>query len=207
MKRVLALLSAMFFALAAFAQTAEEIVSKMEAEMAGHENDGIAMTVDLKMFILGTVSSRTLSFGDKLRMETEMLGEKVVMYHDGTTVWTYSSKEGNIEITNASAEKSDKQGGDKELFKGVTEGYDISIRKDLPDAWYILCRKSRNNKKKDDPKSMDLYVYKDTFLPKSMSASLSGVTMTMRDISFGITEDQVTFNPAEFPGVPIVDKR
>ena len=34
-----------------------------------------------------------------------------------------------------------------------------------------------------------------------------GMAMTLRDISYGITEEQVSFRPEEFPGVRIVDKR
>ena len=45
------------------------------------------------------------------------------------------------------------------------------------------------------------------YYPVSLSAKISGITMTMRDISFGVTEKQVTFNAADFPGIAIVDKR
>jgi hypothetical protein len=33
------------------------------------------------------------------------------------------------------------------------------------------------------------------------------VTLTLRNISFGVTEKQVNFNAADFPDVKITDKR
>ena len=49
---------------------------------------------------------------------------------------------------------------------------------------------------------------KGTYLPIQLSARMSLlVTMTLHDISFGVTEEQVTFNPADYPGVKIKDKR
>ena len=37
-------------------------------------------------------------------------------------------------------------------------------------------------------------------------ASVSGMTMTMREISFGVTEADVTCDPSKFPGVKIIRK-
>ena len=60
---------------------------------------------------------------------------------------------------------------------------------------------------KDDPKTMDLIVEKGTYNPKSLSAKLKGITITMRDLAYGIPESRVTFNPADYPTAIIVDKR
>ena len=54
---------------------------------------------------------------------------------------------------------------------------------------------------------MNLVVAKGTFYPVSLSAKMSGITMTMRDLSYGVTEAQVTFNPADYPDATIEDKR
>ena len=56
-------------------------------------------------------------------------------------------------------------------------------------------------------KRMDLVVAKETYWPVSLSTSVTAASVTMRDISFGITEEQVTFNPKEFPQATIVDNR
>ncbi len=59
MKRIFALLSAFVFAVAAYAQTAEEIIARMDAAMDQVEKDsGFRMTMDLKIPLLGTTSAR-----------------------------------------------------------------------------------------------------------------------------------------------------
>ena len=58
MKRVAVLIAVLLCAMPAFAQTAEEIISRMEEVMGNHEKDGIVMTIDIKITILGTTSSR-----------------------------------------------------------------------------------------------------------------------------------------------------
>ena len=57
------------------------------------------------------------------------------------------------------------------------------------------------------PKKMTLIVAKGTYMPVSLSASVSLMTITMRDLSYGVTEKQVTFNPEDYPNATIVDKR
>ena len=54
---------------------------------------------------------------------------------------------------------------------------------------------------------MNLVVAKKTYMPKSLSVKVSGMTMTMRNIFFGVTEKQVTFNANDYPGVTIVNKQ
>jgi outer membrane lipoprotein-sorting protein len=53
---------------------------------------------------------------------------------------------------------------------------------------------------------MDLVVSKKNYYPLSLKASMSGMTMTMRDISFDVTEADVTFDPSKYPGVKIIRK-
>jgi outer membrane lipoprotein-sorting protein len=87
MKKLLILLAGIFTALAAFAQTPDEIIARMEQAMDGHENDGMAMTMDMKIPILGTISTRNYMLGDKLRIEGKMMNRTIVSFIDGTTVW------------------------------------------------------------------------------------------------------------------------
>ena len=104
----------------------------------------------------------------------------------------------------ASAESANSNA---EMLTGITSGYDVSISRQTADAWYIKCKKSKTNKDKDDPATMDLVVEKDTYMPMSLSAKVSLVTVTIKNLKFGVTESQVTFNPANYPGVQIIDKR
>ena len=59
MRKIFTFIAAMALALAAFAQTPEEIVARMEDEMSKREVDGgFVMTMDLKIPILGTMTSK-----------------------------------------------------------------------------------------------------------------------------------------------------
>ena len=209
MKKILSLLATLFLGVAAFGQTAEEIVNRMDAEMDKHdmEKEGLFMVVDIKIPILGTMSSKVWNLGEKMRLEAETMGVKIVTWMDEKTEWTYNTKTEELEIENRKENSKSDSEGDTEMFSGITEGYDVSIKKETADAWYILCKKSKNNKEKDDPKTMDLVVAKGTYYPMSLSAKMSGVTMTMRDLKFGVSQKDVTFDPNEFPNAKVVDKR
>ena len=206
MKRFFALLTAGLLAVTAYAQTAEEIIAKMEEVMEQFsEENGLRMTMDIKIPILGTLSTKAWSLGDKMRLEAEMMGKKLVTWQDGVTEWTYDSDENTITIENQSKKSDEKE--NMEMFQNATEGYDVSIAKENAGSWTIRCKKSRSNTNKDDPKNMDIVVAKGTYYPVSLSAKVSGVTVTMHDLKFNVSEKEVTFNKADYPGANIIDKR
>lgn len=206
MKRQLSLLCALLIAFPAFAQTPAQIVSRMEQEMSGRENDGIAMSVGIKVPLVGTMNTRTWTLGDKVRAEAELMGVNIITWSDGETEWTYNSKSNELEIEKDKRPAS-PENGDTSMFEGIADGYDVSIKKEDGKAWYLVCRKSRSNKDKDAPKTIELSVAKGTYYPLSLSTKASGVTMTITDISFGVDEKQVTFDIKDFPDAKVVDKR
>lgn len=205
MKRIFTFLASMAVAFSAFAQTADEIVTRMDQEMSKHHAEGLIMTVSTKIPLLGTMDMRTWTLGDKSRGEATMMGETIVTYSDGTTSWTYDTKSNKIEIKNETP--GEKSNDDSELFQGITEGYSVSIKKEYADAWLIECKKLKENKDKDAPKTMEIVVAKETFYLNSLKASMSGLTIKLKDIEFGVTEEDVTFNPDKYPGATIEDKR
>ena len=208
MKRFFALLTACVLAVAAYAQTAEEIVARMDAamEQVSAEN-GFRMTMDIKIPILGTMSSDAWSLGDKMRLEAQMMGKKLVTWQDGQTEWTYDAGENTITIENQDKTKKSDEKENMKMFQSATEGYDVSIAKETSSAWTIKCKKNRFNTNKDDPKNMEIVVAKDTYYPMSLSAKVDLVTVTMRNLKFNVTEEEVTFNKADYPGATIIDKR
>ena len=206
MKRILTFFAAFVLVAAAFAQTPQEIIARMEEEIDKHEKEGLIMTMDIKIPILGTMSSKAYSLGDKMRVEGKVAGVSVITWSDAETEWEYNSKKNEIEISKAKPKSATDQ-GDAAMFSSVTDGYDVTLKKETADAWYFVCKKSKNNLDKDDPKNMDLVIAKGTYYPISLKAKISGITMTMRDISFGVTEAQVTFNPKDYPDAKIIDKR
>ena len=203
-KLVLAFMAVLVAVVAAVAQTPKEIVDRMEATMNAHEKEGIIMTVDLKLLIVGTTTSKSYMLGDKTRVEMKMMGVQIITWSDGEKDWTYISKDNTLTIEKSKGDAS--EAGDTEMFSGITDGYDVTLKKETADAWYFLCKKSKSNKEKDDPKTIDLVISKKNYYPLSLKASVSGMTMTMREISFGVTEADVTCDPSKFPGVKIIRK-
>ena len=189
-------------------QTAQEIVARMDEAMAEVGSDNVAFTMDMKIPIVGKVSSRATAWGGKTRLEMEKEGKRTITWIDGDTEWTYDSGKNEVEIKpHETVAGSSESSGDMSMFTGITEGYNVSIKKQTPDAWYIRCKKSKSNQDKDDPKTMDLVVAKGTYMPLSLSAKISLVKITLRDVDYNITEEMVTFDPAKIPGATIVDKR
>ena len=190
-----------------FAQTPEEIANKMSEVMGKIEDNGLRMTMDIKIPILGTMSTTAWSLGEKMRMKAEMLGHKIVTWMDEDTEWTYEAEENTITIKNRDIQKPSSEQENMKMFDSVTEGYDVFLKKETDTAWCLQCKKNKSNKKKDDPKTMDLVVAKGSYYPISLSAKVSCVTVTMRNLDFNVTEKQVTFNKADYPGARIVDQR
>lgn len=207
MKKLFGIISFIVFASVAMAQTPQEIVSRMDEEMSKHEKEGMIITIDMKIPILGTMSTRTYSIGDKARVEARMLGNDVIIWTDGTTEWSYTPKDNEITITNQKEKEKTESEGDAEMLVGITEGYDVSIDKETATEWTILCKKSKSNKDKDAPKRMELVVAKGTYMPVSLKTKMKGSTINMYDISYGVTEEEVTFKAEDYPDATIVDKR
>ena len=205
MKRLLCFLTCLSLSVVAMAQTAEEILEKMDAIFSQHENDGVIMTVQTKVPIVGTVTMKVYTLGDKSRMETRMMGSTLITWDDGVTEWEYNPKDNELEI--AHSKPSSDTDGDADMFTGVTDGYDVSIKKETADAWHIQCKKSKTNTNKDDPKNIEIVVAKGTYHPVSLSTKMEGLRLTMKDISFGVTENQVTFDPKKYASAKVVDKR
>lgn len=204
MKRVLFLtVSALMSVMTLYAQTANEIISRMDAEFEKHRDEGLVMTMDMKIVLLGQITTTIMSLGDKYCARVP--DARTVTWGDGKTTWTYNAERNEMTIDNAS--KADVESGAGDMFSGVTDGYDAELVRETDKAWYFKCRKSKSNKDKDDPKKMELVVEKGTYKPLSLSAKLSIATITIRDLSFGVTEEQVTYNPAEYPDAKIIDKR
>ena len=96
---------------------------------------------------------------------------------------------------------------DMGMLADVADGYDISIKSENMVKWELACKRKRTNKDKDALKNITIEVRKETYQPLSFSTKIKGVNLTMRDLTFGVTENQVTFNPDNYPGIKITDKR
>lgn len=205
MKKIFCIIACLALSVAAMAQSAEEILEKMDEVFSRYEKDGIAMAVQTKIPILGSITMKAWTLGQKSRMETRLMGTNLIIWDDGETEWTYNAKDNKLTID--SSTPSSEEDGDAEMFQDVTDGYDVSIKKETADAWYIQCKKSKTNTNKEDPKSMEIVVAKGTYHPVSLTTKMQGVTLIMKDLSFGVTEEQVTFDPKKYASAKVEDKR
>jgi len=204
-------LFALVWAMAAFSQTGAEIIDRMNERINSRSGDGISLVVDVKIPVLGAVATKTAVLGEKRRLDVKMKEHNVITFSEKDTIWIYTEETNSIIISNDSVmaqAKSSNQGGmDVDMFGDLTEGYDITIKSQNLVKWELACKRKRSNKDDDAPKNITLEVRKETYEPISMSTKMMGINCTMHDFKFGISEKEVTFNEADFPGVTIVDNR
>ena len=210
MKKILLFVCALVWAISSFAQTGLEILNRMNERINSHDADGVSMFIDVKIPVLGTVTTKTMHLGNNTRMEIEVSGEKIITFLEDTIQWVYIPAANEASILGSSQKSNNPaadSGMDIGLFNDVADGYDISIKSENLVKWELACKKKRSNPDKDAPKNITIEVRKETYHPLSFSSKMMGLTFTMRDFTFGVTEDQVTFNPDNYPGITITDKR
>ncbi|MBO4757138.1 MAG: outer membrane lipoprotein carrier protein LolA [Bacteroidales bacterium] len=209
MKRFFLCIAAVLaFAAMSSAQTTDEIIARMDSEMSKIKPEtGMRMGMDIGLPIIGTTRSNVWILGEKTRMEVSLKDEKSTIWMDGTTTWTYTPKDNEVVIENRKPSDNSTADDGMGLVNSVTEGYDVKLEKETADAWYFNCTKSKSNTKKDDPKKMSLVVDKKTYIARSLTAKMKGISITLRDMAAGATADDVTFDPSKLPGVMITDKR
>ena len=209
MKKIFISLFATFLAASTLlAQTPEEIVAKMNQECDRFDTEGVYMVMDMKLPIIGTYSTQMYILGDKSKGVIDVKGDVSIIWSDNITDWDYDVSKNELTIKPANpSDKNEDAGDNVKAMRNVTEGYDVKLKKETDEAWYFVCTKSKDNTNKDDPKKMDLVVSKTTYLPISTTVKEKGVTVTMRDFAIGVTEEQVTFDPAKYANAKIIDKR
>ena len=199
-------MAALFAATALSAQTAEEIIARMDQETERFPAEGSFFVMEIKMPIVGTVATDVYILGDKYKMDADIKGNRVLHWSDGVTEWDYDTSKREIVITNAKPSSSQAENNMK-ILKSAAEGYDVKLTKETDEAWYIRCTKSKTNTVKDDPKKMEIVISKETYLPITTKAGTGLVTVSMNNMRVGVTEEEVTFHPEDYPGVRIVDQR
>ena len=204
MKKIFTLFAALITATALFAQTAEEIVARMDEVTDQFEAEGFSMIMDMKIPIVGTFSTTMYTLGDKYKASITIMGKELITWSDGKTDWEYDASKNTLTISNASSSDAEDS---MNTLNGITDGYDVKLKKETADAWHIQCTKSKTNTNKDDPKKMDLVVAKSTYLPISHTVTIDGVKVVLHDFAKGVTEEEVTFDPSKYATAEIIDKR
>ena len=207
MKKVLFLLLPALLASATLsAQTPEEIIARVDQETARFDAEGCSMVMELKFPIIGAVATTIYTRGDKYKMIMSIKGDTSISWSDGVTDWDYESSKNTVTIKPHKAD-GNSEADNAKMMEGITEGYDVRLKKETADTWQFRCTKSKTNTNKDDPKNMDLVVSKATYLPVSLTARAGGQTITMRDVSIGVSEQEVTFDASKYATAKIIDER
>lgn len=209
MKKLILLLTALLASAAlTFAQTPEEIVKNMEAQMDKADQAGLQVTMELKIPIIGTTSARMHVLGKKSRTDIALKDHKSTMWTDENTIWTWTNTPAQNEVVVENKKESSSSSEDNlKLAEGITEGYDVTLTKETADAWYLNCKKSKSNTDKDDPKTITLVVEKGTYMMKELSTKVQGLTVALKDAKLGVSESDVTFDISKCPGAKLTDKR
>lgn len=207
MKKFLLVLAAALTAFVAVAQTPEEILEKMDQAMEKGEAEGMVMTMTMKIPVLGSFPTKMYSLGKNSRAEVKAMGRQLILWEDSGTTWTYDKKKEEITIEYDGPDSSSDAQEGLGMLDGVEDGYDLKLQKETADSWLIICKKSKGNTNEDDPKKIEIAVYKGSYILKEMRASMKGVTMIINDVKFGVKEKDVTFDASQFPNATIIDKR
>ena len=143
MRKILCTFLALTWALALFAQTGLEILNRTNEMVNSHNSDGISLFVDVKIPILGSISTRTMHVGDKTRMEFELKGKKIITFMEDTIQWIYSPEDNEVAMTNigdkTNSNPAADAGMDTGMFGDVAEGYDITIKSENLVKWVLAC--------------------------------------------------------------------
>lgn len=208
MKRLLCFAIAFLSATVTFAQTGLEIVTRMNQRMSDRQSEGMCMSADVKIPVMGTVTTKTYAYGNKRRMDVESSKINTITFIDDTLQWTYVKGSTEVVLTNLNiGKRSDNPGTDTGMFDDIPDAYDITIKSQNAVKWELQCKRKKNIDDDDYPKHLTLEVRKETFEPISMNFKVMGISMSMHHIIFGIPESKVTFNPDDFPGVTVIDQR
>ena len=207
MKRFLMTMAAVLVsAVAALAQTPEEIFDKVDEVMDRAKENGMSMTMTMKIPIVGSFSTKMYILGEKTRAEMKAMGRELIIWTDGKCSWSYDAKENTIVIEDELGGTNDDNG--LNMMDGLTDGYDVKLDEESEKAWFFICKKRKDNPDKDSPKKMEITIRKSDYSLGQLKTSMKGVTLILSNISIGgISEASVTFDASKYPDATIEDKR
>ena len=194
-----------------FSQNANEIVSQMEAYVNSHQQDGVSFAIDKElMYVDSYNSSKKLSSGsifihdNKMRVDSDNGTEFINL--DINRKWFVSSSNNEVQF-----DFTNKGDGNRinDYYSGlhfIRPAYRFTIKDETDDTWTVYGRRKLFTRYNWVEKEIVLTIRKDTYQPVSvtlynvMDGKYYDVAEVTRkdDITFGVTENQVTFNAADY---------
>lgn len=202
-----------------FAQTADEIVSQMEQFVNSHQQEGISFSIDKEMVYVDSyntasretdvkrskLSSGSISlFENKMRVDSDNGTEFVNL--DINRKWFVSSSNNEVmfDVTSQGDNSRMEEYGKGLLF--IRPAYRFSIKEETDDTWTVYGKRKAFTRFSDAEKEIVLTVRKDTYQPVSVTLyddmdgkpfDVTEIT-TKENIKFGVTDNYVTFNAADY---------
>ena len=261
MKKIACIALSLVWGVAAFSQSAKQIVSQMQEYVNAHESEGVSFTEEVGLLYVH--GYRTSYFSgeknDRIHIPVQSQGYRTSYFSgekNGIAIisnveTTKDMRETNLEkskvaiLDKKSRTESSKQTEFIDLdidkkwtimadkneinhdfvnigdlhsfgyhFKGldyIAPAYRYKIIEETDDTWTITGKRKLITKYLGSEKRIELVVRKDTYQPVSMTfyyvidGKPFDVTEITRkkDIQFGVTEQQVTFNPEDYQGFNI----
>ena len=185
------------------AQEPQEVVSRMEQLLDSRKAEGMVMEITMSVPVVGSTTMKVSTLGEKSKTEVRVNEREVTSWSDKKTVWSYEAKADELVIRDGAAGTDGKTA----FLQSLTDTHSFQLKGSTAEAWCIECKRLKSVKDKDIPRQLTLWVDRKTYMPLSVKTSLSGVKMTIENISFGCSEEEVTFDPARFEGVKYLDLR
>ena len=202
-----------------FSQTANEIVSQMEAYVNSHQQDGVSFAIDKELVYADSYNTGTsqvsvkkskLSSGsifihdNKMRVDSDNGTEFINL--DMNRKWFVSSNKNEVQFDFTNKGDGNRMNDYYSGIHFIRPAYRFTIKDETDDTWTVYGRRKLFTRYNWVEKEIVLTIRKDTYQPVSvalydaMEGKLYDVTEVTRkdDITFGVTENQVTFNAADY---------
>lgn len=229
MRKIVCIAFSLACALTSVAQNAKEIVSRMEETFDARRQEGVffnskwsvtivnSRTTRLRINLLGKSSVETVqeTAGDMdiMTSSISMLADKTcevspdkTTYDDGQTVWAVSARNNEVGVYNK-ATYGYMSPHFTDYLSNIRKDYKLNIKDETDEHWVIECKCKTLSRLLDDGRDMELTVSKATFEPEMLIIRDKDYYITLSDFHYGVTEDQVTFRPAEYLAATLHDNR
>ena len=241
MKKIAFITLSLVCSVAAFSQSAKQIVSQMQEYVNAHNSEGVSYTEQTGLqyvhsykttyssdsgngvFPLSNVettadtretnltNNKLVVLGKKSR--TESAKETVYLDMDINKKWTVMTDKKEINHDYVNTDDLHSFGYNFQWLDYIVPAYRYKITEETDDFWTITGKRKLITKYLGAEKKIELVVRKDDCQPVSVTLyqKIDGEPFDVieitrkKDIKFGVTEQQVTFNPEDYPGYNITE--
>jgi len=210
MKKIFCLVAASMLAASSFiagAQTPKEIVSRMDNVVKDLVKKGFAMDLEIEYSSMvkdGPIMkkegpSRICILGNKVHITPYSNEANHEIWIDGEKIMIYSGMSNELHIIKDTTYLMNY----KMLFHSlIADNYDIESETDQ--AWNLKSTSTVYYESTPIVTTSRVTIDKKTYYPVSVSTCGSSNQTTFSNISFGVSEDEVTFNPEDYPEVVVI---